>query len=315
MRKIFCIFILLVQFILSFSQKSVSYYRTIEYFDKTDSAKNYAVFYRPNGPAKKMLILLTGFGESPQIAEIETNIPEIAASKGILTAIICNTDGSQSFSIDGNAQHYLDSIIPLLLTRNNIPNDAYYIGGFSLGGTSAIKYVQHCNIYDIQPMPKAVFTIDPPLDFVRMHKIYEHWKNDTSKWYNTNKPLYTIYLDKMHTFFKGNLNDAFENYVNLSPYCYEDSNNYGARLFGKMPLLTYCEPDIDWAMNEKRWNLYELNLADNVGFINELKQLGNTNTSLILTKGKGYRKVLKYKQPHSWSIADANEVVKWLLKF
>ena len=312
-KSIFILSILLQTF--SFAQKSATYFRTVDYFDKEDSTKNYAVVYRPNAPAKKMLILLPAFGESPMLAERETNIPTIAAINGILTVILSNNEGSASFQIDGNAQTYLDSMIPILLLRYGIPDDAYYLGGFSLGGSGVVKYVQHCNTYDIKLKPKAVFAIDPPLDFLRLYKVYDNWMNDTAKFYNTNKPLYKMMLDKMRTFFQGDLSTAYENYVHLSPYCYDDKNKFGVRLFENTPITIYCEPDFKWAMLEKRWNAYDLNITDNVSFINELTKNGNQQAQLILTQNKGIRKLMNMKQPHSWSIADANETVKWLLKY
>ncbi len=297
-----------------FAQKSATYFRTIEYFDKTDSTKNYAIYYRPNGPAHRLLILLPGMGESPQMTEIETDIPEVAAANGMLTAIICNNEGNLSFQIDGNAQHYLDSIIPLLLHRNNIPNDAYYLGGFSLGGTGVIKYVQHCNVYDIKLKPRAVFSIDPPLDFVRLYKVYDNWMNDSTS-FAANKPLYKMMLQKMSTYFRGDLNTAYDNYVKLSPYCFEDKNKFGVQLFSTMPLKIYCEPDYNWALNEKHWSAYDLNVLDNVSFVNELQKYGNKQAQIVLTQNKGFRKILKFKHPHSWSIADAAETVKWLKQY
>ena len=177
-------------FSFSFAQKSASYFRTIDYFDKQDSSKNYAVVYRPNAAPKKLLILFPGYGESPLLAERETKIPELAATNGILSLILSTQNGSQSFFIDNETQTYLDSLIPLLLLRYNIPNNEYFLGGFSLGGAGVVKYVQHCNTYSISPKPKAVFAIDPPLDFLRLYKVYERWYNDTSSYYYTNKPLY-----------------------------------------------------------------------------------------------------------------------------
>ena len=313
MKNIFSTIFLCVIYAFCFAQKTNSYYRSIEYFDKTDSSKNYAIFFRPNGPAQKLLLLIPEFGESPQLAEIETDIPEVAAANGILTVIISNNEGNLSFQLDGNAQQYLDSIIPLLLFRNNIPNGAYYIGGFSFGGAAAIKYVQHCAIYDIPYKPKAIFTIDPPLDFVRLYKAYDNWVKDTAK-YAANKTFYKLLLSKMQTYFKGDINDVLENYIRLSPYCYDDKNKYGVRLFGTTPILTFCEPDFLWAIYEKHWNAYDLNIIDIVGFYNDLNNNGNKDAKLILTQNKGFRKVLKYKHPHSWSIANPNETVKWLLK-
>lgn len=312
-KSIFILFLLIQTF--SFAQKSASYFRTVDYYDKEDSTKNFAVVYRPNAPAKKLLILLTAFGESPMLAERETNIPTIAAINGILTVILSNNEGTSSFHIDASAQTYLDTMIPFLLLRYDIPNDAYYLGGFSLGGSGVVKYVEHCNTYDIKLKPIAVFAIDPPLDFLRLYKVYDNWMNDTSKFYNTNKPLYKMMLDKMRTYFRGDLSTAYDNYLHLSPYCYDDKNKFGVRLFENTPITIYCEPDFTWAMNEKHWNAYDLNILDNQSFINDLQRNGNNQAQLILTQNKGIRKLLNIKNPHSWSIADPNEVVKWLLKY
>lgn len=294
---------------------SSTYFRTIDYFDKEDSSKNFAIVYRPNEPATKLLVLLPAFGESPQMAEIETDIPKVAVAQSILTVILSNNEGNLSFQIDQNGQTFLDTIIPFLLNKYQIPNEQYYLGGFSIGGSAVVKYVQHCNVYDILPKPKAVFAIDPPLDFYRLYNVYNRWLDDTASYFN-NKKLYITMLEKMRTYFRGDVSNAYDNYLKLSPYSYEDRSNVGVRLFEKdMPIRIYCEPDFNWAINEKHWNGYDLNVIDNVSFINELKKLGNNNAQLILTKDKGFRRILKFKHPHSWSIADANEIVKWLLKY
>ena len=315
MNKHIILFFFTVLFSATYAQKSsFLYFRTIDYYNNQDSTKNYGITYIPNQPASKLLILLPGFGESPQMAEIETDIPEVAAKMGIVTVILSNNEGNLSFQIDQSAQGYLDTIIPFLLQKYHIPNNAYYIGGFSLGGSGAIKYAQHCYTYDIAIAPRAVFAIDPPLDFLRLYNVYDKWLDDTATFYNS-KLVYITMLEKMRTYFRGDLNTAYDNYVQLSPYCYEDKNKFGVRLFNKTPIRIFCEPDFEWAINEKHWNAYDLNVIDNVSFINELQRLGNKDASITLTENKGYRKILKMKHPHSWSIADANATVKWLLKY
>ncbi len=294
--------------------KSISYYRMIDYYDYPDSSKNYAIVYRPNAAPLGLLVLLTGFGESPVMAEIETNIPSVAATKGILTIILSNNEGNLSFQIDANAMRYLDSMIPVFMNKYNIPNDRYYLGGFSLGGSGVIKYVQHTTVYDVAHQPNAVFSIDPPLDFNRLHHVYERWLSDTTISF-MNKKQHHLFLDKMQTYFRGDVYKQYQNYLRLSPYCYEDNENIGARLFGKIPISIYCEPDFNWAIAEKHWSAYDLNILDNVSFINELQKLGNTNARLILSQHKGKRKMLNQTHPHSWSIVDANEIVNWLLKY
>ena len=300
---------------LAIAQRSNSYFRFVDYYNPSDSTTNYGVVYRPNQPAKGMLVLLSGFGESPFLAERETKIPEVAATNGLLTVILTGNQGTQELTIAQNMQAYLDSIIPQLLIRYNISTDNYYLGGFSMGGAGIIKYVQYANLYNIKNKPNAVFAIDPPLDFLRLYKVYNKWYNDTSITENRNKTYYKLILDKLESYFKGNVIEDYQNYVLMSPFCPEDKSNSGVQLFGKMPIQIFCEPDFTWAINEKHWDAYELNIIDNVGFINALRKNGNKDAQLIITENKGYRKIFNIKDPHSWSIANANEVVKWLLKY
>jgi hypothetical protein len=49
--------------------------------------------------------------------------------------------------------------------------------------------------------------------------------------------------------------------------------------------------------------------------INALRLMGNKNAKLVLTNNKGYRLLTGRKNPHSWSIADAEETVNWLINF
>jgi hypothetical protein len=56
-----------------------------------------------------------------------------------------------------------------------------------------------------------------------------------------------------------------------------------------------------------------MNAFDFAALTNELKRMGNTNMTLIVTDNKGYRRPDNEKHPHSWSIAEPKELVRWLL--
>jgi len=81
------------------------------------------------------------------------------------------------------------------------------------------------------------------------------------------------------------------------------------------PILLISEPDIIWQIEERNRSMYDINTLDCSSVINLLKQLGNKNAVLTLTTGKGFRKLTGKRNPHSWSIADSNEVLNWLLQF
>ena len=66
-------------------------------------------------------------------------------------------------------------------------------------------------------------------------------------------------------------------------------------------------------MEERNRSMYDLNTLDCSLVINSLRLLGNKNAELVLTSGKGYRKLTGKRNPHSWSIMDSKETLKWLL--
>ena len=81
-----------------------------------------------------------------------------------------------------------------------------------------------------------------------------------------------------------------------------------------MPLRIYTEPDVDWWLRERNADLTNMNATECSAMINELNRLGNQNAKLKITQSKGYRKPNNKRHPHSWSIVDNAELIKWLLK-
>jgi hypothetical protein len=79
--------------------------------------------------------------------------------------------------------------------------------------------------------------------------------------------------------------------------------------------MLISEPDIMWQMEERNRSIYDLNTLDCSLVINSLRLLGNKNAKLVLTNNKGFRKLTGKKNPHSWSIAEAEETVNWLINF
>lgn len=79
------------------------------------------------------------------------------------------------------------------------------------------------------------------------------------------------------------------------------------------PIMLFTEPDINWWINERNYDLSYSNSYDCAAMINELKLLGNDEAILILTENIRYRKPDNRKHPHSWSIADPTELSNWLL--
>ena len=112
----------------------------------------------------------------------------------------------------------------------------------------------------------------------------------------------------------GNPSTHLAEYYKLSPYSFSDSTQTAIRKLSNMPLRIYTEPDINWWLKERGADFTNMNATECSAMINELNRLGNESAELITTQNKGYRKPQNKRHPHSWSIVDNDELIKWLLK-
>ena len=66
--------------------------------------------------------------------------------------------------------------------------------------------------------------------------------------------------------------------------------------------MIITEPDIQWWLSQRGYDLSYTNETDQTAMINELQKLGNSKAVLFATINKGYRKSGHNRHPHSWSI-------------
>ena len=58
-------------------------------------------------------------------------------------------------------------MIELVVNKYQLKGKDFYIGGFSIGGTCVVKYCELAVQKNYPIKPKAVFAVDPPLDWRR----------------------------------------------------------------------------------------------------------------------------------------------------
>ena len=105
---------------------------------------------------------------------------------------------------------------------------------------------------------------------------------------------------------------ALQNFYNNSPYSFSDTTQRAIKALLKTPIMIISEPDIQWWLTQRGYDYSYINITDQAAMINELQKLGNDKAVLITTTEKGYRKSNNVRHPHSWSIADPKQTVKWL---
>jgi dienelactone hydrolase len=278
------------------------------YLDKNDSTRNcYTLIYPPSIPWRGYVVILPGFGETADRVLEQTDLPKLTAQNGFLTIIPTLQDGVLSFGIDSISQQSLNTVVEHVRSNHKLLDQRFYVGGFSIGGSCAIKYAQNANL-----KPAAVFAIDPPLDFERF---YYDSKRDIRLSLDQEPNQENVYMiDRIEKEFGGSPETSQVNFHKISPYSFSDTTQSAIKKFGNLPLRIYSEPDVDWWLKERNVDLTSMNVTVCSAMINELRRLGNKKAELILTENKGYRKPNNIRHPHSWSIVDNSDLIEWLLE-
>lgn len=178
---------------------------------------------------------------------------------------------------------------------------------------NAIRYAElskeNADFTSVHPI--AVYGIDPPLDLTRLYKSFERTKE-----LNFSEPAVAEanhFLQQYQRQFGGSPDNVPGAYINNSMYSRTEKDGGNAKFLADMPVRIYSDPDIDWHLNERKRDLYDVNVLDQTAFINQLRILGNENAEFINALGKGYR-LNGNRHPHSWSIVEPNELIDWIIK-
>ncbi len=299
--------------ILSLLTSIISFAQRIEtvYLNAKDSTTNMYIAVVPeNEKVNSFMVLLDGFGNSPQDVLLQTDIPQYASQRGILTIIPLLKTGTTYFGSDVASQQSLEEIINLVVSKYQLKDKGFYIGGFSIGGTCAVKYAELAVQKNYPVKPTAVFAIDPPLDWERYYKAAKRVVRLSNPTKVNGEVFYMI--DRIQKEMKGTPKTALANFYAHSPYSFSDSTQKAIKNLIKTPIMIISEPDIEWWLKERGYDYNYNNITDHAAMINELQRLGNNNAVLITTTNKGYRKPDNRRHPHSWSIADPEQIIKWL---
>lgn len=294
-------------------EKNVSDKVDETYLYINDERSNELFYYalKPKNQIKATLLLLPSTAE--RIEDVLNNnieLSELAHENGILLIL---PSINWNFYLDEVAMDFLNTTFKNAVNKYGAPENKVVIGGFSLGGMNAIRYAElskeNADLTSVHPI--AVYGIDPPLDLARLYKSFERTKE-----LNFSEPAVAEanhFLQQYQRQFGGTPDNVPDIYINNSMYSRTEKVGGNAKFLVDMPVRIYSDPDIDWHLNERKRDLYDVNVLDQTAFINQLRILGNENAEFINALGKGYR-LNGRRHPHSWSIVEPNELIDWIIK-
>lgn len=282
------------------------------YLDSSDSTSNfYIVVYPPKLPWTGYMFLIQGMFQQPEDVFVQTELPRLAAQQGILTIIPVFKSGISSIGIDTATQASFLEILEHVTSHHKLLDQPFYVGGFSIGGTCAIKYAELAYSHDYPIKPAAVFAIDSPLDFERVYNTILREKRLLPEGKEP-QPEGDYMLKRLNGVFGGPPEEAMQNYYSISPYSFNDTSQQAIQPLKHLPVRFYTEPDVVWWLQDGI-DYAGMNAFDFAAMTNELRRMGNTRVEMITTENRGYRKPTYERHPHSWSIVEPADLLKWLL--
>lgn len=263
--------------------------------------------YKPD-TTEVVSMLFGGYPENAEDIEREFAINNLANKKSIAVAYL---NYSRKLWLEENEKIELAESIQDLLISNNLPTKRIFFGGFSSGGNMALlisDFLNRNSKYNIKP--KGVFIVDSPLDLLELYHTSE--KNIKNNFSEDAVAESTWILET----FNNKFGDPIENlkeYEKYSVSTLSTKNIKNINALNETKLRFYTEPDTLWWKENKMADYEDLN-AYHIKVLSEnLQQNGFKNSEYIPSKIKGHRSN-GVRHPHSWSIVDKGELLKWMLE-
>jgi len=268
-------------------------------------------YYTFNSPAEsnRLLVLFNwGNGNAETIPSL-TNIPETAEKNSIAVIGISFTESFLPMKEFEN----IDKCIEHAMKTYAIPNGQLYVGGFSAGGEVAARYTEILVEKKLEnKVPKGIFIGDSPLDYIEFWKYCDREINR-----KCNLPASEVGIREakyVKNYYQENFGDPLKdrnNFIAHSPVTISEPDMGNGKYLINVPIRIYHELDPMWNIKEKCRTAIDGHLMVSTELINYLYHNGNKDAEIIITQNKGYRPN-GMRHPHSWSIIDADELIKWI---
>jgi hypothetical protein len=246
----------------------------------------------PRGRARGPLVLLPGYGGDvdgydPAGRDLPSTLPARLAARGVATVVAVPHPGT--LYADAGALRRLDAIVAEARARYAVPGAPVAVGGFSAGGTGAVRFAERCaaGACGGTPPVAAAFAVDAPLDFARVWRQTDLTLRRGSP--RANAAEGRLVLAALRGALRGALGGppdaAAAAYRRASPLLASEVDGGNARWLRTTPLRAYTEPDVHWWMAGRAADYAGMNATDAAALVNVLRIGGNARAALVTTSG------------------------------
>lgn len=269
---------------------------------------NHYILEKPTKIINAVLIL---FGGYPQLAaDIEREFEVFSAANENNVAIVYSNINGKLW-LEENVKELMASHIQGIFEENNLPKDNIIIGGFSSGGTLAMLIGDYLIAHkNFEIAPKGVFLVDSPVDLAVLYEVSEKnvQRNFSEPSVEESSWLLELLGDKI-----GNPHTDISGYEKLSLFTSQSGYYGNLKNLKNTKIRLYTEPDTLWWKENRRVNYDEMNAFYIKKLAERLTKEGYKHVEYIPTLNKGFRSNGQ-RHPHSWSIVDPKDLMKWILQ-
>ena len=271
-----------------------------------DTTEQYQLF-KPAHNIKKVLVLFGGFPEKSEDIQREFKILE-KAKENSLAVMYMNYN--QKLWLEENEKQELAEQLQNAFLENKLPQNDIYVGGFSSGGNVTLlitSFLLENKYFKLEP--KGVFIVDSPIDLVALYRSSE--KNLKRNFSETSVKESTWIIETLERQF-GNPNKNISKYEDYSVYTSQTNHIDNLKSLKNTKIRFYTEPDTLWWKANRKADFDQMNSYYIQKLYENLKESGFDQVEYIPTVNKGYW-ANGDRHPHSWSIVDQNELMKWIM--
>jgi hypothetical protein len=276
-------------------------------FDAGDSTSDYYIAVQPrSSQIKGVILLLTSFA-APEDLLPETKLHNVASNNDLLTVF---APMKQKLYADSFAVKRINIILADIIRRFHADTSKLVLAGYDEAGNIALRYTElaYQSPSHFPLLPKAVFTIDTPVDLFGLW----HWSERQVKknyWPGAVGDA-NYYLDHM-TEENGTIYNNEKRYRYLTPF-YSNSDSTGNEQFLKtVAVRLYYDTDINWQLQNRRNSLFDTKMPDASELIKRLLLLGNNRAEFMTARLPGVRSN-GTRHPNALSIVDEVDCVAWI---
>jgi len=276
--------------------------------DPSDALTGYYYKVLPtSNEIDRVLFLMPGFSQPAESIFTESMLPYVASANDVLTVALAG--GHTIFANEPVVKNINLVIDDVLKEHPILAEKPWIMGGFSAGGTIALRFVEHCKQFPLKSKVNfaGVFTVDSPVDIVDLWKYFERELEKNASEAGVNEAKYV--MAKMEE-QEGTPFAKPQRYAELTPF--NLNMEKGNEQFLKdTAVRVYHDVDIAWQLQNRRRSVFDSNYLNASEMINRLLLVGNDRAEFIQSKQKGYRSN-GMRHTHAWSIVDEVECIQWL---